>query len=97
VKCRFTPDELCRILDACGKAGVASLKWGDLEVNFVAGQQAHVYTAMPLTQAPDGPMSEQESESVLQQSLEEQLSQLMIDDPKAYEEHMLRKDMEDGE
>ncbi len=92
--------ELPAILDACAKAGVATLKCGDIEVTF--------QTSAPFVQYPDyelpsqggltipdsftaSQVSEQPRIETVDKDLLEDMrrAQLMIDDPLSFEQEMI--------
>lgn len=95
------PTAICRIIETCAKLGVSTLKWGDLEVKFTSpsleyvGQEEPLDLSKnftPLTEPHESVSHDGTNKSVLidKALLEDiELSQLMLDDPMAFEQQMV--------
>lgn len=94
----FKQESISAILEACSKTGVTSLKWRDLEVSFhVPGQPVIAYDLPKTTndgyapQASGHELTVDKNLSTVNRELLEDMeaSQLMIDDPIAFEQLMI--------
>lgn len=92
------PVDICAILEACAKAGVAKLKYGDLEVVFaVPGQPVMAYDLPKTTfdgfapQASGQELAVGDELATVNKDLLEDMrrSQLMIDDPASFEQEVI--------
>lgn len=89
--------DICSIIDTCAKNKVTALKYGGLEISFLAET---VIPKTVLSNPPDNDISEEQhvqnnTESFLKEEVmtrEEQLALLLIEDPVRYEQML-----EDGE
>ena len=97
-------ERLPAILEACRKSGVVTLKCGDLEVNFASPGAFLVESGvtapftLPNLDAPARQDSEPMKTEPLDQDLLEQMrrSQLMIDDPLAFEQEVIDGHIQQG-
>lgn len=101
----LTAQDICAIIRACGEHGVATLKFGSLEINM--GEVAHHYSIEMPQDAPlphpDTAISEQKAKHVEQEVIEkaevetkaDQLARLLIEDPAEYEMLMQAGELED--
>jgi len=99
----FTAIEVCEIIAACGNSGVKEFAFRDLRITFQArkndGQDEPIYQSPgPVTEI----VSNQFDESLIQQDemamKEDELSLLKIEDPLAYEQMLMRRELEpDGD
>lgn len=101
----LTAQEICSILGACGAAGVAELKFGDLQVSFHRPVEAQMDQTPPVYQ-PEAAISEihaaQEIEksSIEQEEFDvktERLALMMVEDPAQYEKLFLDGELTDAE
>ena len=92
--------DLPSILEACAKAGVATLKFGDIEVTFKTPSHLVHHTDYESPSQGDltipenfsaSPVSEQPRIETIDRDLLEDMrrSQLMIDDPLSFEQEMI--------
>lgn len=96
-------DDICRIIETASKSGVVKLKFHDVEVEFSPssaslGTNALVDPSNYISSNMALPDSEQKDEFIIQDpAIIEQLrrSQLMIDDPMAFEQEMIDIQLED--
>jgi len=98
-------EDICRIIEVSARAGVAKLKFGDVEVEFTPiapdlGYHAKVDPSQYITSEMATPDSEQKSGMTIsdRELLEDmRRSQLMIDDPMAFEQEMIDLQLTHGE
>lgn len=107
----LAPEEICAIIDACAKNGVATLKFGDLEIQ--RGPTAQLSenpeppgsiapTAHPLN-VPVAEMTEKQHAEQNERALlenenalrEEQIAELLITDPLAAEKLIAMGELQD--
>jgi hypothetical protein len=93
--------EIIKLMQACQKYGVASFTKGDLSVNFIVESipnnpvSSSVYNPALTQQFPDRQI--EPTPEVENEVLEElRMSQLMLDDPEAYEQMIVDSHMERG-
>ncbi len=107
-KSLLTFSQVCSILKACGESRVAELKFGDLHVTFhppvKEGPEAQQY--FPTTPTPpEAEISDQQREQLEKHALaederrvkEEQLQQMLIEDPAGYERLLAEGELEQDE
>lgn len=102
-------DEIVKIIEACGRNGVSNITFDNISINFMVESNPNnsvVSSQVPLTQTVQGQASTVPSGPSLQprqlmMTAEEKLvldeirlGQLMIDDPDAYEQHMIDTHLE---
>lgn len=97
----FTAEDICRIIETAGAAGVAKLKFGDVEMDFSPKVADLGAVAMPsLSNEVYSPIASPASEQTLSiddkiKTVDEELledmrvAQLMLEDPLAYEQEMI--------
>ncbi len=104
-KTALSVDEICRIIELCGRTGVAELKFGGLQVRLVhtvpfLRPEEPAPETVP-TSAPDTAISAQvEKDALVEAELElreDQLHRLAIEDPVEYERMKLSGDIVDAE
>lgn len=101
----FNVEQVCAIISKCAESGVTELKFGDLHVSF---QPKSEQTTQAATWARPAHHSDTEiSEELLRQTdkerleqderrfREEQLAEMMLTDPLAYEELLASGELED--
>jgi hypothetical protein len=105
---QFTPLSICLIIESAAKNGVAALKFGDLEINFSPkaveeGHSADIDLPKHLEPIHATHASEQTLriddtlETVDKELLEDmRVTQLMFDDPLAFESEMIDKQLSEG-
>lgn len=82
---RLTPENICAIIKACGEAGVRKLRYCELELNFTDDNQNIIRTI------PEEFVREAKTKAEIvsrEETVNERLEQLAIEDPRAYEEFM---------
>jgi hypothetical protein len=105
---QLTADEICRIIKISAKAKVASLKIGDLLVEFSESEQAHsdrlIQRVEPTTPA-EAALSEIEHDKQMQEAIEyeelitreDQLDLMLIENPLEAEKMILNGEVETEE
>ncbi len=89
--------EIEKIIEACGKNGVSSFKMGDLEIRFngfvFQTEKDYPNTVEPITEnvKVDPKFQDQHDYEVGSDEFEN----LMVTDPAAYEEALLKNELED--
>jgi hypothetical protein len=84
--------DVCEIIAACATNGVATMKWGSLEIQFKASHAPSQETLPnPIEASSQGPEKEPEVSPELLQKIEqdmkqEELASMMINDPAQFEE-----------
>lgn len=101
--CSLTAVEVCAILKACGEAQVRELKLGNLHVTFRRPASGGVRAEAPPPPADTeisaaNPITTDRRDTVERNILkkEEELSQLMIENPAEYERALLEGELEEG-
>jgi hypothetical protein len=89
-------EEICRIIEACGKAKVSSLKWGVFEVHFYPGQVEKT-TDTPIFPPTDEPMSDQPDTEAPEQGDEEDPLMTAVTSPVDFEEEVIRRELANGQ
>jgi hypothetical protein len=110
VKRDLSAQDICALIKACGEYGVAQLKLGDLELAFTSQterswlhQARHaptLHSHLPEAAISEAHPNEQNEHSLEQAELalkNDQLAELLLTDPAAYEEAVLREDLVDEE
>lgn len=95
----FTAEEVCGIISACGTARVSHFKWDGLEVAF---EKAHSEESKPTTPHPVDESTRIIAEKIATDTLvksevevkEEQLANMLIEDPLAYERNLMSGELE---
>lgn len=96
----FTADEICRIIKTIGESGVSYVKYGKLEIQgpgkaipekeevltWVSATEPEV--ELPTKDTPPQGLSSKKEE------IEEHLDDLLLDDPKAYEDAVMRGELD---
>ena len=103
VKAPFAPADLCAILDSCRQNGVAALTLGDLHVSFYAPAGLRRNEELPEPSGGETPAGHEvvtadagaveltdEQKELLREA---ELSQLMADDPVAYEQAIIDENL----
>lgn len=89
---------LCDILKVCARSNVLSFEYGDLKVRFDYAEQDVTSVPVSVGQArPADPPGQEDS--TLQSRFEteqEELDQMLIEDPLGYEERVLSGELESG-
>lgn len=109
----LAPGEICAIIEACAKNGVALLKFGNLEIQRGPTAQLSENSEAPASLAPPAPLqnipvaemtdkqhTEQNEKALLQEEFntrEEQIAELLITDPLAAEKLIALGDLEDAD
>ena len=104
-------NDICGLIEVCGRSGVASMKWGDLELTFQTElkEQHLTQQAWPVPISPlsaDTEISEAKHknyddfqrtrlESDEQRLREDQLAEMLLTDPVQYEELLASGELED--
>jgi hypothetical protein len=78
---QMTSSDICKVIDACHKAGVTKIKLGDMEVQFV-GYVAPLNLTI-VANSPNNELNDTPFQGVMNQ--EEELERLLLEDPSAYE------------
>ena len=98
------PADVCSIIEACGKAGVRILKYGNLYLNLGPPKPKEEplpnYPILPVTAPlPLGPDHVKQNETALemdeQEVKAERLRMLMIEDPMEYERQLRDGELDD--
>jgi len=93
------PADLIKVLDACGKNGVNHIKIGDIEVNF-NGFVKVLESDYPEVVSGSEKIAVTDPNFEAQQEIERELEEteeLLILDPVAYEEKLLKGQLEESE
>lgn len=97
--------DICAILEVCAKAGVARLKYGDLEVSFAVPGQPVMAFDLPKTtfdgfapQASGQVLTVDDKIGAVDKDLLDDMrrSQLMIDDPASFEQEVIENHLRGG-
>lgn len=96
----FEASEICNIIEACAKSGVETFRAHDIEISFKP--RASVPSQEPLFIPPEVERAaeSQARESLIRDEVEHkqnELDQLIINDPLAFEELLRSGDLEDEE
>lgn len=90
-KSSINPDSLCKIIEACKTAGVKEFRSGDLYISFVSENPLPIHNT-PEERQPERLHTEQPILQPIESHDEEQdLGNLLISDPVAYEEALMRE------
>lgn len=97
----LNPAGICEILRACREVGVAELKFGRLQVTFGTPSKTDAPPSPPTS--PDTEISESQARQIEHESLEsaslsvkeDQLEQMLLEDPYGYEQLLASGDLED--
>lgn len=84
----INPQDLCKIIEACSQAGIKELRMGDLYLSFTPA----VSTSLPEERQPERLHTEQINFTPPEpQDEATDLGNLLISDPLAYEEALMRE------
>jgi hypothetical protein len=81
--------DIVAIIEACGKSGVTSFKCGELELRL---GETHEATTVPRETIDEQVIQEEKPTMMTEMDREELKVQMMIDDPLALEEMVMRGD-----
>ena len=100
-KSSFSPDEICRIIEVCAKAGVSSIESGNLKLSFLA----QVPVQLPVrpeggqTQPQPATNHEEQSQASLEidelHEKEERIAMMILEDPLEFERQLVAGDLEE--
>jgi len=92
-------EDICRIIEQCGKTGVSVLKYGPLEISFDVVRTS-VESPYPEIENSAEKSREIHQTTILQQEIEtkeDMLSRLQIEDPVELEKLIMSGDLNDSE
>ena len=96
----LTLAELREIIELSKEAGVYKLSFKGAHIEFLAGQPgsyfAHAYNSPQQGQASPDEIAKQNEAAKHLQITEQELEELLITDPAAYEELLANRELEDG-
>ena len=100
----LTPSEICKIIRQCGDSGVSELKFGNLSLSFKAIKDDQTYNQTKDVLYRNSEASEENQTDLMDESVkeelevvrkEEDLANMVLEDPAAYEEYMANGDLID--
>lgn len=108
----LAPEEICAIIEACAKNGVATLKFGDLEIQrgppatrsenpeAPASLAPTAHSNIPVAEMTDQQHEQQNANNLVSEELatrEAQIAELLVTDPVAAEKLILEGELEDAD
>lgn len=91
-------EEICAIIRECGRSGVSEFSYGGMKVAFALGVGAHTQEEIPLTPQLQAQVEEVAGVTGFKDEyklVKDELDQLVIEDPLAFEEALRRGELKD--
>ena len=93
----FDTDEISRIIEVCSRNGVARFSYGGLELSFLQIDKAPITEPVFVRPEIAGIQESQAKDSLTKEEValkQEQLEQMLLDDPVEYENLLRQRDIE---
>lgn len=97
---QLNSDEICKIIEACAKAGVSSLKCGPLELSFGKQTESHHSVQPAVTEITDDQHRKMTEDAITQDEIrlrKDQIEQMLIENPALAEKLVADGDLEDDD
>lgn len=93
----FDTDGISRIIEVCSRNGVAKFSYGGLELSFLQIDKAPITEPVFVRPEISGIQESQAKDSLTKEEValkQEQLEQMLLDDPVEYENLLRQRDIE---